>query len=67
AYIASMAQKYDEGLEKGREEGLEKGKRERELEIAKSLLLQGVDIDIIASTTQLSQQDIKKLLQKVKN
>src|SRR3989338_2533380 len=65
AYIASMAQKYDEGLEKGREEGLEKGlekgKQERELEIAKSLLLQGVDVDIIISTTQLSKEEIEKL------
>ncbi|OFW73651.1 MAG: transposase [Alphaproteobacteria bacterium RIFCSPHIGHO2_12_42_13] len=85
AYIASMAQKYDEGLEKGRiegmekgreegrteglekgreeglEKGLEKGKQERELEIAKSLLLQGVDVDIIISTTQLSKEEIEKL------
>src|SRR3990167_9274643 len=77
AYIASMAQEYDEGLEKGRiegmekgreegrteglEKGLEKGKQERELEIAKSLLLQGVDVDIIISTTQLSKEEIEKL------
>ena len=77
AYIASMAQKYDEGLEKGRiegmekgreegrteglEKGLEKGKQEREWEIAKSLLLQGVDVDIIISTTQLSKEEIEKL------
>ncbi|EKE10231.1 MAG: hypothetical protein ACD_16C00066G0008 [uncultured bacterium] len=52
-YIASMAQKYDEGLEKG--------KRERELEIAKSLLLQGIDTDIIVSTTGLSKEEIEKL------
>ena len=63
AYIASMSQKYDEGLEKGlekgreeglekgREEGREEGKRERGLEMAKSLLLQGVDISIIMTTT----------------
>ncbi|HBW24917.1 MAG TPA: ISNCY family transposase, partial [Holosporales bacterium] len=47
--------------EEGREEGREEGKRERELEMARSLLLQGVDIDIIISTTQLSKEEIEKI------
>jgi predicted transposase/invertase (TIGR01784 family) len=49
SYIASMAQKYDEGH------------HDRNIEIARSLLANGVSIDIIARTTQLSPQEIEKL------
>ena len=57
AYIASMAQKYDEGLEKvlekGREEGIEK--------VARSMLSKGIDVEIIASVTGLTPQAIRQL------
>src|SRR3990167_3267722 len=59
--IAIMDQKYDEGIEKGREEGREEGKYERNMEIAKSLLLQGVNIETIAKATTLSKEEISKL------
>lgn len=70
AYIASMAQKYDEGLEKGlekgrkegREEGLKKGRQEERTKLIKSLLLKGIDIDIIVEATNSSREEIKKLL-----
>jgi predicted transposase/invertase (TIGR01784 family) len=62
----------EKGIEKGREEGLaegrkekevavEKAKHERNLEIAKTLLLQGVDIKTIAKATALSKEEIEKL------
>ena len=65
AYIASMAQKYDEGLEKGlekgREEGREEGKREEKILIAKALLAKGVALDLIALTTGLSKEEFEKI------
>src|SRR3989339_894632 len=45
AYIASMAQKYDEGLEKG----LEKGREEGIEKVAINMLSKGIDVEIIAS------------------
>ncbi len=51
------------------QEGLEKGRKERDvavvrakLEIAKAMLLKGIDTETIAATTNLPKGDIKKLL-----
>jgi predicted transposase/invertase (TIGR01784 family) len=56
---------YQEGVEKGIEKGIEKGKaegiRKRNIEIAKSLLKQDISIDIIATVTKLSKEEIQKL------
>jgi predicted transposase/invertase (TIGR01784 family) len=56
---------YQEGVEKGIERGIEKGKaegiRKRNIEIAKSLLKQDISIDIIATVTKLSKEEIQKL------
>lgn len=46
-----------ENFEKGREEGIKKGIKE----VAKSLLLEGVDIKVISKTTGLSIEEIEKL------
>ncbi|RZI45669.1 Rpn family recombination-promoting nuclease/putative transposase [Candidatus Finniella inopinata] len=56
-YIASMDQKYDEGMEKDRAEGEKKA----QLAIAKKLLNSGMDIDTIVSITNLSRKDIEGL------
>ena len=56
-YIASMAQKYDEGMEKG----IEKGRKERDEEVAKAMLFKGIDKEIIADVTGLSLNEIKGL------
>ncbi len=61
AYLASMAQKYDEGLERGLTEGLERGRQERDIEMARILLSREVDIEIIAEATALSKEEIEKL------
>ena len=54
AYIASMAQKYDEGLEKGLEKGIEK--------VARNMLSKGIDVETIASVTGLTEKAIRGLL-----
>ncbi|WPY01298.1 PD-(D/E)XK nuclease family transposase/recombinase family C-terminal domain protein [Candidatus Trichorickettsia mobilis] len=46
----------------GRTEGREEGKAERNIEIAKSLLSQNIDINVISTATGLSIAEIKKLL-----
>lgn len=50
-------QGYDEGIEQGIEKGIEKNK----IEIAKNLLNNNVDINVISLSTGLSQEEIKKL------
>jgi len=49
AYIASMAQKFDEGIEKGIEK------------VARNMLAEGLDINSIAKLTGLTKNDIEKL------
>ena len=64
-----MDQKYDEGIEKGRAEGIElgiqkgmtEGEKKAKLEIAKHLLVSGMDIDTIMSITKLTKKDIEGL------
>ncbi|TAD94761.1 MAG: hypothetical protein EAZ97_16380, partial [Bacteroidetes bacterium] len=51
----------EEGLQKGMEKGLEKGKKERNIEIAKSLKLKNIPLEIISETTGLSVEEIEKL------
>lgn len=50
AYIASMAQKFDEG------------KIEGKIEMAKAMMLKGVDMEEIASVAGFEVEEIKKLL-----
>lgn len=50
-------QGYDEGIEQGIERGIEQNK----IEIAKNLLNNNVDINIISLSTGLSQEEIKNL------
>lgn len=50
-------QGYDEGIEQGIEKGIEKNK----IEIAKNLLDNNVDINVISLSTGLSQEEIKNL------
>ena len=50
-------QSYRDGEEKGREEG----STTKAMEIAKSMLEENIDIDIISRCTGLSKEKIKKL------
>lgn len=49
------------GLQKGIQEGVQKGKFEGKLEIAKRLLVEGVEIAFIAKITGISLEKLKKL------
>ena len=48
-------------LDEARAEGKTEGKRERNIEIAKNLLKNKVDISIIASSTGLTEDEINSL------
>ena len=50
-----------EGLAEGMELGMKKGKNERSLEIAKTMLADGVDINLIMKYSGLTQEQIEKL------
>ena len=60
-YIASMAQKYDEGEQIGLEKGEKKGRLEERIEISINLLRAGLDKEVISKTTGLSIDEINKL------
>ena len=57
-YIVSAEEK---GIEIGKAEGKAKGKAERNIEIAKNLLSQNIDINTISTATGLSVKEIIKL------
>ncbi|MDN5316811.1 MAG: hypothetical protein PWR08_935, partial [Thermoanaerobacterium sp.] len=44
------------------EKGIEKGEKEKSIKIAKKLLEEGMDIDKIAKITELTKEEIKKLI-----
>ena len=60
-YEAVMDQKYDEGLEKGIEKGKADGEAEKAKNIAKKMLTEAMDINLIAKLTNLSIDEIRKL------
>ena len=68
-YAASMAQKFDEGIEKGEKRGLEKGKkigieegaRLTKLRMTEDLIKQGADFGLIRSVTGFSENEITAL------
>ncbi len=49
------------GMEKGMEKGREEGRKEGKIEIAKAMLANSVDINIIVECTGLSISEIKEL------
>ena len=49
------------GIQIGREEGIEKGIEKGRLEMARKMRQEGVSINIIEKTTNLSKKEIKKL------
>lgn len=56
---------YDKGIEEGRKEGklegIIEGRKEKSIEIAKSLLAQNIDIEVIIKCTGLTKEEIEKL------
>ncbi|MDN5248413.1 MAG: Rpn family recombination-promoting nuclease/putative transposase [Wolbachia endosymbiont of Tyrophagus putrescentiae] len=56
-----LAYKLDVATQKGRQEGRQEGAKEKAEAIAKNLLKLGISTDIIARTTGLSSEQIKRL------
>ena len=54
-------QGYRDGLSQGKAEGISEGKNERNIEIAKNMLNEGIDINIIIKCTGLTNEDINAL------
>ena len=50
-----LGEAKDRGLAEGRAKGLEEGKRENSIEIAKKMLIEKVDVDVICKVTDFSK------------
>ena len=58
---ATEAAGYDKGLEQGLKQGIEQGKKNKTLELAKKMKVQGLDSDTIHKITNISIDEINKL------
>ena len=47
--------------ERGKQSGVQEGEKNKQIEIAKNLLSEGIDINVISKTTGLSVDEIEKL------
>ena len=52
---------YKDGLEQGIEQGIEQGSQNKQIEIAKNMLKDTKDYQLISKYTGLSIEDIKKI------
>ena len=55
------AEGFSQGKAEGKAEGISEGKNERNIEIAKNMLNEGIDINIIIKCTGLTNEDINAL------
>ena len=60
-YRDGLSQGKAEGREEGKAEGISEGKNERNIEIAKSLVRNKVDMSIIVDSTGLTEDEINTL------
>lgn len=68
-YLADLREKYvlDQnnlvrtGYDRGFEQGIEQGSKEQEIEIAKKLKNENIDIEVIMKVTNLTKEEIEKL------
>ena len=58
---ATLEEAIEKAEERGEQKGIQKGKIEEQIEIAKRLIGNGVDIEIIAQSTTLSKDEIVRL------
>lgn len=56
-----LAEGLEQGIEQGIERGIEQGTINKAYEIARNMLAAGMDITLIASFTQLTEEEIQKL------
>ena len=54
----------EEGLAEGRIEGIKEGSYKRNIEIAKTMLKDNMDIEIISKYTNLSKEELEKIKEK---
>ena len=59
--LAELREKYVKDMMATEDYGYEHGKKEEKLEIAKKLLKQGIDVQIIMTATGLSKKEIEQL------
>ena len=56
-----LAEGMEKGMELGMEKGMEKGMNQKALDIARNMLADGVDINLIMKYSGLTQKQIEKL------
>ena len=56
-----LQQGREQGLQQGIEQGLKQGEKEEKLEIAKKMLIKGLDIKLIIDITELSIDEIEEI------
>ena len=61
SYVASMEQKYEDGVIKGVKEGKEIGVKEGKIEVARNMLKSGLSLEMITQITGLSLSEVKEL------
>jgi len=57
-----IAQGMEKGIVQGMEKGIAQGEKEAKISIAKNLLKNGLSMELVVSSTGLSEEEIKKLL-----
>ena len=56
-----MEKGMEKGIEIGKAEGMEKGMNQKALDIARNMLADGVDVNLIMKYSGLTQEQIEKL------
>ena len=56
-----LAEGMEKGMELGMEKGMKKGMNQKALDIARNMLADGVDINLIMKFSGLTQEQIEKL------
>ena len=59
--VATVKKGYNEGMQKGMQKGMEEGRVRERLENARSLKNNGIPIDLISKSLNLSIEEIEKM------
>lgn len=62
--LYGMSSAKKEGREEGLQEGRQEGRQEEKIEIARNLVMEGVDVSVIQKVTNLSKEEIESLKEK---
>ena len=57
-----IEQGIEQGIEKGKQQGLEQGKKDEQLEIARNMLVRGMDKELIMELTNISEEELDFLI-----